>query len=75
MMIENLRPQMLAGNSLKIPSQWGLVSALIQTEGDSLLRGGISLMTHFMEQKLRQIVKKFLLFCRLSTKLRLINSQ
>ena len=45
------------------------IAALIQTEGDSLLRGGISLMTHFMEQKLRQIFKKVLLFCRLSTKL------
>ena len=44
-------------------------SGLIQTEGDSLLCGGITLMTHFMEQKLRQIFKKFLLFCRLSTKL------
>ena len=38
------------------------------TEGDSLLCGGITLMTHFMEQKLRQIVKKFLLSCLLSTK-------
>ena len=46
-----------------------LETGLIHIEGNSLLCGGITLMTHFMEQKLRQIVKKFLIFCRLSTKL------
>ena len=42
--------------------------ALNQTKGDSLLCGGITLITHFMELKLRQNLKMFLDFWCLSTK-------
>ena len=42
-------------------------TAFHRTEGNLILCGGITFMTHFMEQKLRQIVKNFLLFCCLST--------
>ena len=41
------------------------IAALTRTEGDSLLCGGISLMTHFMEQKAfrnLKIVSKILMF-------------
>ena len=40
----------------------GHQTAFSQTEEDSLLCGGITLMMHFMEQKLRQIVESFYYF-------------